>query len=178
MDNCIFDYTGTNGLTLASDAKPLSDKAMPLTRAQKAAAKKAEKLRLEYEALRQRLEEESRRLQAEEEVRREEDRRFWLEGKAALLDLGMRAPVRSGRTTFMHAGCVAILMALIAHGFRTRDEIMQVMRHDYRYSYRHAGFLLSQLCGPDPERHLWYRDADRRYHLHEAEGRVEPAKAA
>jgi hypothetical protein len=157
-----------------ADAIALSDEkigasaqeGLPLTRSQKAAARKAEKARLQHEEWLKIYEEQARKAAAEAAIQRAEDRQFWLSNREALLCLGRHAPVRSGRRTFSNTGCVAVLSALTIDGDKTRDEILRIMRHDYRYSYRHAGFMLSSLCGPDPDQHFWYTDAQRLYHLH------------
>ena len=142
------------------------EKPVTLTRAEKAAATKAAKRRREQEAMLQRHAETQREYEAAEASRRAEDRRFWIDAQAALLVLGRAAPVRSGRATFTHAGGVAILLSLVANGDRSRDDILKIMRQEYRYSYRHAGYLLGQLCGHDSAQHLWFKQEDGLYKLH------------
>lgn len=148
-------------------ASASSEPIKPLTRAQKAAATRARNAQLELEAQRKRYEEEARARAALDASQHAEDQQYWLHNREALLLLGRGAPLRSGRRTFGNTGCIALLSALAALGDKTRDEILHIMRHDYRYSYRHAGFLLSSLRGPNPEQHLWDVDAERHYHLHE-----------
>ena len=96
----------------------------------------------------------------------EEERQFWLRNHAALLQLGNSMPMRSGRRTFANAGCIAALSAIIAEDVHPRGGILSVAWGKYRYSHRHAGFLLGRLTGDDPKRHLWFKDEGGLYHLH------------
>lgn len=141
--------------------------ALTLTSGAKSAIRKEKKARMELEARLKRIDEEASARAAEAAKQHAEDQHFILDNRDGLLCLGRQAPVRSGRRTFANAGCVAVLSALVAEGPKTRDEILRIMWSDYRYSYRHAGFLLSGLRGPDPKQHLWYVDADRRFRLHQ-----------
>lgn len=141
--------------------------ALPLPSAVKAARRKEKRAHIELEARLRRIDEEARARAAEAARQSAEDQHFILDNRDGLLRLGGQAPVRSGRRTFANAGCVAVLSALVAEGPKTRNEILRIMWSDYRYSYRHAGFLLSGFCGPDPKQHLWYVDADRRFRLHQ-----------
>lgn len=149
-----------------SDSIP--DRPPALTRTQRAAAKRTEKRRIQAVATLRHIEEQQREREAEQALRDAEDRTFWLGSRAELLELGLKAPIRSGRRTFANTGCVAILLSVIGNGSRTRQEIMATMRCDYAYSYRHAGYLLGQLSGEDPTQHLWYRAPTGIYHLHRA----------
>ncbi|MCJ2178600.1 hypothetical protein [Novosphingobium album (ex Hu et al. 2023)] len=37
------------------------------------------------------------------------------------------------------------------------------------FDRKHVGKLLHDLAGPDPKRHHWHRDTDRRYRVHDAD---------
>lgn len=91
-------------------------------------------------------------------------RAFWINNRQSLLGLGRDMPEGSGRSTFTHVGCVAALLGIIEGEGKSREEILSAMR-SYRYSYRHAGFLLTKLTGTDPKQHLWFKTDDRRYQL-------------
>jgi hypothetical protein len=82
--------------------------------------------------------------------------------------------VRRGRR-FMRARQVFIadpeclpsmIMACIAEGARTRDDIVRNVPRFVGHAYREVAAVLDHFTGPMMDRHYWYQDDAKAYHLH------------
>ena len=67
--------------------------------------------------------------------------------------------------TNKHEHVIVGIKACIEHGLVRGRDIIQLLKLTGLNS-KHVGLILTQDCGPSPERHHWWRDADGHYHLH------------
>jgi len=95
-----------------------------------------------------------------------EHRAFWIRNSRAVSQLGRDTFDAEWPSAYRHTGCIATIHAAIEAGYDTRDDILVSVKGSVSGTYPQIGYLLGQMCGPDPDQHLWYLDADRRYHLH------------
>lgn len=93
----------------------------------------------------------------------------------ALLQRG-RDYIRARREFVREGECLqAIIMTCIDEGCKTRDDIIRTVPKFANQSYRTVAVVLDEGTGTFPDRHYWFRDDDKTYHLHGSSAR--PAKA-
>lgn len=66
-------------------------------------------------------------------------------------------------------------MACIDQGVDHGKRIVGILGH-IGMNPQHVGLTLSSLCGPDPERHGWWKDTAGHYHLHPDPAHAEAAR--
>lgn len=64
----------------------------------------------------------------------------------------------------------SVIMSLIAMGIDTRDDIVRTVPKLLSRRYAHVAHELDEGTGDDPAQAYWYRDAAKRYRLHDHEG--------
>ncbi|ARU16570.1 hypothetical protein [Croceicoccus marinus] len=64
-----------------------------------------------------------------------------------------------------HDRAIILIKGCLAEGINRGPEIIQTLT-DLSFDRRHAGKMLSDECGPNPERHHWEKLTDGSYRSH------------
>ncbi|WP_174273708.1 hypothetical protein [Sphingomonas bacterium] len=92
----------------------------------------------------------------------------------ALIERG-RAFMRDRQAIVADEDCLLIMiMACIAEGARTRDDIVRNVPRFVGFGYAEVASVLDRFSGPTINDGYWYRDDNKAYHLQLPVVRIEP----